>query len=59
MSSFLEKRPNAKKEIKYRKLGLIDPKVLSQHLNLDGYEELSLDGLVEVLDSNLQNTIDK
>ena len=48
-----------KKEIKYRKLGLIDPKVFSQHLNLEGYEELSLDGMVEVLDNNLHSAIDK
>ena len=55
-----KKGPDAKKkEIKYRKLGLIDPKVFSQHLNLDGYEELSLNGMVEVLYNNLQNTFDK
>ena len=47
-----------KKEIKYRKLRLIDPKVFSQHLKLDGYEELSLDGMVEVLNKNLQDAID-
>ena len=40
-------------------MGIIDPKVFSQHLNLDGYEELSLDGMVEVLDNNLQSAIDK
>ena len=37
---------------------MIDPTVFSQHLKLDGYEELSLDGMVEVLDKNLQNAID-
>ena len=58
MSSFNEKGPDAKKEIKYRKLGLIDPKVFSQHLNLDGYEELSLEAMVEVLDNNLCSAID-
>ena len=38
---------------------IIDPEVFSQHLNLDGYEELSLDGMVEVLDNNLQRAMDK
>ena len=38
-------------------MGTTDPEVFSQHLNLDGYEELSLDGMVEVLDNNLQRTI--
>ena len=37
---------------------MTDPTVFSQHLKLDGYIELSLDGMVEVLDKNLQNAID-
>ena len=48
-----------KKEITYRKLGTIDPEVFSQHLSLNGYEELSLDVMVEVLDNNLWRAIDK
>ena len=48
-----------KREIKYRKLGSIDPKVFSQQLHLEGYEELPLDGMVEVLDNNLRRAIDK
>ena len=55
----LKKGQMQKKEIRYRKLGLTDPKVFSQHLNLEGYKELSLDGMVEVLDNNLQSAIDK
>ena len=47
-----------KRNIKYMKLGLIDPKTFSQLLNIEGYEELSLDGMVEVLDNNLMSTID-
>ena len=47
-----------KKEIKYRKLKSIDPMAFSQHFKLDGYEELSLDKMVEVLDKNLQDVID-
>ena len=47
-----------KKEVKYRKMKSIDPAAFSQHLKLDGYEELSLDKMVEVLDKNLQDAID-
>ena len=47
------------KVIKDRKLGLIDPRTFSQLLELDGYEELQLDGMVEVLDNNLRSAIDK
>ena len=36
----------------------IDPTAFSQHLKLDGYEELALDDMVEVLDKNLQDAID-
>ena len=47
-----------KKEIKYRNLKSIDPMAFSQHFKLDACEELSLDKMVEVLDKNLQDTID-
>ena len=46
------------KEIKYRNLGSIDPRCFSQLLELDGFEELQLDGMVEVLDNNLRRDID-
>ena len=46
-----------KKEIKYRKLKSIDPMAFSQHLKLDGFEELSLDKMVEVLNKNLQDAM--
>ena len=55
----LKKSQMQKREIKYRKLGLIDPKTFSQLLKIEGYEELSLDGMVEVLDNNLRSAIDK
>ena len=57
--SLIKGQMQKKNEIKYRKLGTIDPEVFSQHLNLDGYQELSLDGMVEVLDNNLQRAMDK
>ena len=47
-----------KKKIKYRKLKSIDPMAFSKHLKLDGYEELSFEEMVEVLDKNLQDAID-
>ena len=47
-----------KKEIKYRKLKSIDPMAFNQHLKLDGFEELSLDEMVEVVDRNLQDAMD-
>ena len=47
-----------KKEIKYRKLKSVDPTAFSQHLNLDGCEELALDETIEVLDKNPQDAID-
>ena len=60
MPTFIEKGPDAKKkEIKYRKLGMIDPKVFGQQLHLEGYEELSLDSMVDALDNNLLSVIDK
>ena len=54
----LKKCNMQKKEIKYRKLKLTDPMAFSQHIKLDGYEELSLDKMVEVLGKNLQDAID-
>ena len=60
MSTILKKRASCRKRfIKYRKLGLIEPRTFSQLLELDGYEELQLDGMVEVLDNNLGSAIDK
>ena len=59
MSTFLEEESDAEKEIKYRKLGLTDPKMFSQLLNIEGYEELLLDGMVEVLENNLRSATDK
>ena len=38
---------------------MIDPRSFSQLIELDGYEELQLDGMVEVLDNNLRSAIDK
>ena len=55
----LKKSQLQEKEIKYRKLGLIDPRCFSQLLELDGYEELQLDGMAEVLDDNLRRAIDE
>ena len=54
----LKKSNMQKKEIKYRKLNSIDPTAFSQHPKLDGYEELALDDMIEVLDKNLQDAID-
>ena len=53
----LKKCNMQKKEIKYRKLKSIVPMAFSQHLKLDGYEELSLDEMVKVIDKNLQDAI--
>ena len=55
----LKKSQLQEKEINYRKLGLIDPRSFSQLLELDGYDELQLDGMVEVLDNNFRRAIDK
>ena len=55
----LKKSQLQEKEIKYRILGLIDPRCFSQLLELDGYEELQLDGMVEALDNNLRRAIGK
>ena len=55
----LKKSQLQQKEIKYRKLRLIDPNTFRQLLELDGYEELQLDGMVEVLDNCLRSAIDK
>ena len=38
---------------------MIDPKIFSQLISIEGYEELSLDSMVEVLDNNLRSAIDK
>ena len=54
----LKKCNMQKKEIKYRKLKSINPTAFSQHLKLDGFEKLSLDEMVEVLNKNLQDAID-
>ena len=59
MSTFLKKSQVQEREIKYRKLRLIDPKTFSQLLKIEGYEELLLDGMVEVLDNNHRSVIDK
>ena len=53
-----KKSQQQEKEIKYRHVGMIDPRCFSQLLELDGYEELQLDGMVEVLDNNLRRAID-
>ena len=47
-----------KKEIKYRKLKSVDPMAFGQHLKLDGFEKLSLDEMVGVLNKNLQDAMD-
>ena len=38
---------------------MIGPKTFSQLLKIEGYEELLLGGMVEVLDNNLRSAIDK
>ena len=55
----LKKSQLQKRKIKYRKLVMIEPKSFSQLLKIEGYEELPLDGMVEVLDNNLRSAIDK
>ena len=55
----LKKCNKQKKEIKYRKLKSTNLTAFSQHLKLDGFEELSLDEMVEVLDKNLQDVMDE
>ena len=58
MPTFIKKCNVQKKEIKYRKLKSIDPMAFSQHLKLDGFEELLLDEMVEVLNKNPQDAMD-
>ena len=55
----LKKSQLQEKVIKYRKLVLIDPRSFSQLIELDGYEELQLDGMEELLDNNLRSAINK
>ena len=44
--------------MEYRKPRSTDPAAFSQHLKLDGFEELSLDKMVEVFGKNLQDAMD-
>ena len=58
MPTFIKKCNVQKKEIKCRKLKSFNSMGFSQHLKLDGFNELSLDEMVEVLNKNLQDAMD-